>query len=141
MVSIGLLIFFVLLYHISEGATEGYIWADEAQRLTNPIIKGFASGEGLFGYHSWRFIENVGIIGTVLSFRNIWVFVGSWMAGYFFYERVLNFVVDGTVLKPEGWLFGMFGFEIPRYFWQDLMLLTVGVILIIEGVYEHKRTT
>ena len=151
MISIILLIFFVLLYHISEGATEGYIWADEIQRQVNCIIKGSASGNGIFDYHGWRFFETVGIIGTVLTYYRVWyhnfgiwmfwMFIGSWLSGYFFYERILNLVVNGSIFKPEGWIFGIFGFEIPRYFWQDILLLIIGVSLIIYGINKRKKGT
>ncbi|MCJ7801820.1 MAG: hypothetical protein MUP82_05630 [Candidatus Marinimicrobia bacterium] len=138
----------ILLYWFAEGATEGYTWADPDHRMENVIIKGGAQGNGILDYHSWRFLEVLGIYGAtliaILSIRNIrrfiWSGIGSMLVGMFIYERVLNYVNDGTIYKESGWRFYIGGIEIPRYFWQDITLLVIGLSLIVVGIiYNYKN--
>lgn len=134
-------ILLILLYWFAEGATEGYTWADKTQRMENVIIKGSTKGNGILDYHSWRFFEVLGIYGATLlgifSVRRdptlIWTGIGSILSGMFIYERVLNYVDTGTIFKEPGWIFYIGGIEIPRYPWQDILLLLIGIGLILTG--------
>jgi len=131
----------ILLYWFSEGATEGYTWADKEQRMENVIIKGGAKGNGILDYHGWRFFEVLGIYGATLlgifSIRRdptfIWTGFGAILAGMFVYERVLNYVDKGILFKEPGWVFYIGGLEIPRHPLQDITLLIVGISLIAIG--------
>ena len=151
--------FFILLYHISEGATEGYIWMKPAARRENPIITPNS-------YHTWRLLENIGIAGMVLTVL-VFVFViimkveelenindsailyillkstlsrlieqliyfgiGMWFIGYFAYERVLMYVSTGKFFKERGHIYHLLGIDIPRYPWQDFTLLGIGGLIL-----------
>jgi hypothetical protein len=147
MIKTILFILLIQLYWFAEGATEGYTWADREQRMENVIVKGRADGNGILDYHGWRFMEVLGIYGAtllgILSIRKdptyIWLGIGSIMAGTFVYERVLNYVVDGTIFKEPGWQFYIAGLKIPRYSWQDITLLIVGIGFIVAG-YTFRFT-
>ena len=136
-----LFILLIWLYWFAEGATEGYTWADKTQRMENMIIKGGTVGIGILDYHSWRFFEVLGIYGATLlgifSVRRdptfIWTGVGAILSGMFIYERVLNYVDTGTIFKEPGWIFYIGGLKFPRYPWQDITLLIVGISLIAVG--------
>jgi len=137
-------IFLILLYWFAEGATEGYTWADSEQRMENVIIKGGSDGAGVLDYHGWRFMEILGTHGAILIavlfsivYSYIWVGVGSMLVGMFLYERVLNYVINGTIYKEPGWIFYIAGIEIPRYFWQDILLLLAGIGLIVFGLIKY----
>ena len=142
------IIFFSLLYWFSEGATEGYTWADTIRRSINVIICGkIGSGAGILDYHGWRFLEVLGILSVaLLSWKakdelpvnldvNFYlVFGGSQLAGTFLYERVLMYVANGNLFKDPGWIFHIIGLEIPRYQYQDWFLLFCGIIAIYWGL-------
>ena len=142
------IIFFSLVYWFSEGATEGYTWADSIRRDINIIISGtLGDGAGILGYHGYRFLEVLGILSIALlswilkpkPFRNsgfnyYCIFFGSQFTGAFIYERVLMYVSRGILFKDPGWIFKMFGLEIPRYPWQDWIILTIGVLFIVWGL-------
>ena len=138
----------ILLYWFSEGATEGYTWASQEQRMENAIIKGGAHGNGILDYHSWRFFEVLGIYGAtflgIFSIRRdstfYWTGVGAILAGMFVYECVLNYVDTGTIFKEPGWLFYIGGAVIPRYPWQDICLLITGISLIGIGYFRIYRS-
>ena len=138
-------ILLIWLYWFAEGATEGYTWASTDQRMENIIIKGASEGNGVLDYHGWRFLEILGTHGAILivilfglgKLEYIYSGLGSMLAGMFTYERVLNYVNNGTAFKPPGWIFYIAGIEIPRYFWQDLGLLVIGLGLIGLGIYKY----
>ena len=147
MIKLITFILLIFMYWFAEGATEGYTWADSEPRLENVIIKGGSEGAGILDYHSWRFLEVLGTHGAILiailfglsrsSF--IYTGIGSMLVGMFTYERVLNYVNSGSIFKPPGWIFYIGGIEIPRYFWQDLILLGVGLVLIGLGIYYYLK--
>ena len=92
-------------------------------------------------YHAWRLGENIGIVGcifSVLLIPSFWslllTFGGSWMLGYFVYERALNYVVRGELFKQDKTEYHIMGFVLPRRQWQDYIVVGVGVILLILGV-------
>jgi len=147
MYKIILFVILILIYWFAEGATEGYIWANNDQQMENVIIKGGSEGNGILDYHSWRFLEVLGIHGAILCAilfginrkSYIYIGIGSMAVGMFIYERLLNYVAHGTLFKEPGWIFYMAGIEIPRYFWQDLVLIIIGWIAIAFGVYYYLK--
>ena len=131
----------MLLYWFSEGATEGYTWAKPKQRLQNKIICGcYGTGNGILDYHTWRYGENIGILGSILCgyfFVSYWslllLAVGSCWAGTFLYERVLNYIVYNKLFlqKPD---YCILWRTLKRYIWFDFIYLIVGLFLITIGV-------
>lgn len=133
--------FFVLLYWISEGTTEGYTWASLQRRLQNKLICGrFKSGNGLLDYHTWRYGENIGILGSVLCsffFTSFWslllIAVGSCWVGVFFYERVLNYVMyDKLFLQKSD--YHILWWKFKCHIWINFVYLIVGLTLISIGI-------
>ena len=135
----------MVTYWLSEGCTEGYTWANKEKRKTNKLIfggisKGVRSGTGYLDYHAWRLGENIGMVGSIFSaflFTNFWslllVFIGSWMLGYFIYERALNYICIGTMFAIKGpWK--MMGIELPRSNTFDCLIALIGISLIIIGI-------
>ena len=135
----------MLIYWFSEGCTEGYTWASKEKRKTNILIfggvkNGQRSGMGLLDYHAWRLGENIGMVGSIFSaflFSNFWsllfVFTGSWMLGYFIYERALNYICYKDMFPQKGpW--GMMGIEIKRSNIFDCLIALIGITIIIIGV-------
>ena len=128
----------VILYWISEGATEGYTWAGE-RRNTNKLIGGSHRKDALMDYHAWRILENVGIWGAVViaffletTFLRMFLLgAGGWFMGTCFYEMALNYVASGTIYKKSSFKWHILGMDIPwvtgRGIWA---LLAVGVTLL-----------
>ncbi len=129
---------FLLLSFIAEGATEGYVWADETQRLSNPIIKGGADGSGILDYHSWRTFETFFLFFASACLLGLGG-LGTSCIGLFVYERILNFVDKGVWFKPEGWEYYIGGIIIKRYMWQDYLVLIIGVALISYYFIKKQR--
>ena len=136
----------MVIYWLSEGCTEGYTWANKTKRKNNKLIfgaihKGKRDGVGYLDYHAWRLGENIGMVGSIFSaflFSNIWslllTFGGSWMLGYFIYERALNYVVSGDPFVKKGpWK--MMGIELQRSNTFDYAVAVLGIGLIIWGIF------
>ena len=76
----------IILYWFSEGVTEGWTWSTKKRKETNKLIHPNNKSNGIFDYHMWRILENVGVWGTVIlaflmnaSFSKFfWLGVGSW---------------------------------------------------------------
>jgi len=145
---IGQLLFTITMvtYWLSEGCTEGYTWAKSKRRKENKLIfgaihKGKRDGVGYLDYHAWRLGENIGMVGSIFSaflFSSFWslslTFLGSWMIGYFVYERALNYVVtdDPFVIKGP---WKMMGIEIPRSNAFDWAVAGIGLGLIVLSIF------
>ena len=143
-------LFFMVVYWFSEGCTEGYTWANAKKRKSNKLIfgsvnkKGKPSGQGILDYHAWRLGENIGTVGCILSAYSLgmWVetgfydllliWLGSWMVGYFVYERALNYVCLGDAFASKGpWK--MMSISLPRSNVFDWGVCIVGVIIFYLG--------
>jgi len=135
----------MVIYWLSEGCTEGYTWANKTRRKENKLIfgaihNGKKDGVGKLDYHAWRLGENIGMVGSIFSaflFFDIWslllTFGGSWMLGYFVYERALNYVCLGSPFANKGpWK--MMGIELPRSNTFDYAVAVLGIGLIIWGI-------
>jgi len=132
----------MVIYWLSEGCTEGYTWANKTRRKWNTLICG-SIGKGAKGkldYHAWRLGENIGIVGcifSVLLIPSFWslllTFLGSWMVGYFVYERALNYVVSGDpfVKKND---YHLMGITIPRSNTFDSAVAVIGIGLVVWGI-------
>ena len=141
--------FFMVVYWFSEGCTEGYTWASKARRSKNALIfgsvnkKGKPSGQGFLDYHAWRLGENIGTVGCMLTaftlgnvgvsfYSLVLVWLGSWMVGYFVYERALNYVCLGDAFASKGpWK--MMSISIPRSNAFDCGVCLVGLIIFYLG--------
>ena len=145
---IGQLLFTITMvtYWLSEGCTEGYTWAKAKRRKENKLIfgsitKGKRDGVGYLDYHAWRLGENIGMVGSIFSaflFTSFWslllTFLGSWMIGYFVYERALNYVVnDNPFIEKGPWK--MMGIEIPRSNAFDWAVAGIGLGLIVLSIF------
>ena len=132
----------MLIYWLSEGCTEGYTWAKPKRRKENKLIfgsitKGKRDGVGYLDYHAWRLGENIGMVGSIFSvflFTSFWslllTFLGSWMLGYFIYERALNYVCLGSPFASKGpWK--MMHISIERSNKFDWGVFVIGCILVI----------
>jgi hypothetical protein len=144
---IGQILFTIamVIYWLSEGCTEGYTWADKTRRKWNKLICGRRSSDKdssfKLDYHAWRLGENIGIVGcifSVLLIPSFWslllTFLGSWMLGYFVYERALNYVVSGNpfVKKND---YHLMGITIPRSNTFDCIVAIIGLVLVILGIF------
>ena len=142
---IGQILFTIamVIYWLSEGCTEGYTWANKTRRKWNKLICG-SIGKGAKGkldYHAWRLGENIGMVGSIFSaflFTSFWslllTFLGSWMVGYFVYERALNYICLGDPFSAKGpWK--MMGIEIPRSNTFDWCVAGIGLGLIILSIF------
>ena len=147
MIILGLLfVFFMLVYWLSEGCTEGYTWANKSRRTKNSLIfgvikKGKPDGKGFLDYHAWRLGENIGNVGCMLTAYTLGVvgmnfidivliWLGSWMMGYFIYERALNYVCLGSPFASKGpWK--MMHISIERSNKFDWGVFVIGCVLVI----------
>lgn len=145
----------ILWYWFSEGLTEGYTWAhgsrDEDRRRrcrTNKLITGHHGddGVGVWGYHMWRMLgENGGIAGALimtalifyLETTTLWQYglllLGSWMIGYFAYERALCYVYRGNAWASRD-RYHFWKFSIKRSNLFDDIVLMVGMALVAVGI-------
>ena len=145
---IGQLLFTItmVIYWLSEGCTEGYTWANKTRRKENKLIfgsitNGKRSGVGYLDYHAWRLGENIGMVGSIFSaflFTSFWslllTFLGSWMVGYFVYERALNYICLGDPFSAKGpWK--MMGIEIPRSNTFDYAVAGIGLALVVLSIF------
>ena len=142
---------FMVLYWLSEGCTEGYTWANAKRRKSNKLIfgseskKGKPSGKGILDYHSWRLGENIGTVGCILAAYSLgmWVeinfydlvkiWLGSWMIGYFVYERALNYVCFDDAFKVKG-EYHLMNITIPRSNKFDWGVCILGCVIFYLGV-------
>jgi len=139
---------FSIWYWIGEGATEGYTWASEKRRVENVLISPgvhddpfWYTANGFMCYHSWRVLgENIGILGMIISaiyFSCPLLVVIGWIAGstlisIFFYERILNYVSYGKLFPQKtDWDLFKGKIRIPRRPWQDWLMLSIGIIILI----------
>ena len=145
-------LFFMVVYWFSEGCTEGYTWANKARRSKNSLIfgsvnkKGKPSGQGILDYHAWRLGENVGMVGCILAgstlgtvgvsfYSFVLVWLGSWMVGYFVYERALNYVCSGSAFTTKGpWK--MMHISIERSSKFDVAVCIAGLIVFYLGAFS-----
>ena len=141
---------FMVLYWFSEGCTEGYTWATKSRRSKNSLIfgnikkNGKRSGIGLLDYHSWRLGENIGTVGCILSAYSLgmWVetnfydliliWLGSWMIGYFVYERALNYICFDDAFKVKG-EYHLMHITIPRSNKFDWVVCILGFVIFYLG--------
>ena len=141
---IGQILFTIamVIYWLSEGCTEGYTWANKTRRKWNKLICGSINSEskGKLDYHAWRLGENIGIVGcifSVLLIPSFWslllTFGGSWMLGYFVYERALNYVVSGDPFVKKS-AYHLMGITIPRSNTFDCAVALVGIGLVVWGI-------
>ena len=147
---IGQLLFTIamVIYWLSEGCTEGYTWASKKERKENKLIfgsitNGQRSGVGYLDYHAWRLGENVGTVGCMLvaftlgsvgvSFYSlVLIWLGSWMVGYFVYERALNYVCLGDAFASKGpWK--MMSISLPRSNVFDWGVCVLGLVIFYLG--------
>ena len=142
-------LFFMVVYWFSEGCTEGYTWANAKRRKSNSLIfgsvnkKGKPSGQGILDYHAWRLGENLGNVGCMLiafilgingaSFYSlVLIWLGSWMVGYFVYERALNYVCSGSAFTTKGpWK--MMHTSIERSSKFDIAVCVLGLVIFYLG--------
>lgn len=110
---------FTLLYWISRGFTEGWKWADKIPSSA--------------AYHLWRLIEVIAIFGIVLFTPTIWVFLAQNLIGMFIYERINMYVDQRKWFKEPGAIFDI-GLKIPRYKWQDYLLLLLGIGIWVSQI-------
>ena len=132
----------MVIYWLSEGCTEGYTWANKTRRKWNKLICG-SIGKGSNGkldYHAWRLGENIGIVGCIFSVLLIPSFLsllltfgGSWMIGYFVYDRALNYVVSGDPFVKKN-AYHLMGITIPRSNTFDYAVALIGIGLVVTGI-------
>ena len=142
-----LFVVFMLVYWLSEGCTEGYTWANKKRRTNNSLIfgamkKGKPDGKGVLDYHAWRLGENIGNVGCMLTaytlgkwcdfgfYELVSVWLGSWMMGYFIYERALNYVCLGSAFASKGPR-KMMHISIERSNKFDWGVFVIGCILVL----------
>ena len=142
-------LWFMVVYWLSEGCTEGYTWASKSRRVKNSLIfgsmrNGKPSGQGFLDYHAWRLGENIGTVGCILTaftlgtigvsiYSLTLVWLGSWMVGYFVYERALNYVCLGDAFASKGpWK--MMNISIPRSNVFDWGVCVLGLVVFGIGV-------
>ena len=143
-------LFFMVVYWLSEGCTEGYTWANAKRRKSNKLIfgsvnkKGKPSGQGILDYHAWRLGENIWTVGCMLAaftlgsvgvsfYSLILIWLGSWMVGYFVYERALNYICSGSAFTTKGpWK--MMHISIERSSKFDISVCVLGLIIFYLGV-------
>ena len=133
----------IVLYWFSEGVTEGSTWSTKKRKETNKLIHPNNKSNGIFDYHMWRILENVGVWGTVIlaflmnaSFSKFfWLGVGSWFIGTFCYEAALNHVNKGTIYKPVDYKWHILGYDIPWWGGKRIFVLpAVGFVILLYGI-------
>ena len=127
-----ILVVLLFMYWLGEAATEAYTHMSGQERLENPVIKsGWTKANAGLDYHTWRTLEYVGIIGTVLYLlpaeSRIW-YIGMTFIAWFFYQRLLGFARFG-VWFPVKADYNIGALMIPHKKWLDWIVLTSGVAL------------
>ena len=136
----------IVVYWFREGVTEGWTWSTKKRKETNKLIHPNNKSNGIFDYHMWRILENVGIwgaviVGFLMGCYNIefgkffWLGVGSWFIGTFSYEAALNHVNKGTIYKPVDYKWHILGYDIPWWGGKKIFILpATGLIILIYGI-------
>ena len=124
----------LFMYWLGEAATEAYTHMNEVERLDNPVIKsGWRKADGWLDYHTWRTIEYVGIIATIIYLLPPdlrWFYAGMTLVAWFFYQRLLGYARFGE-LFPYKYPYNISGLMIPHPKWLDWVAYGVGEIIII----------
>ncbi len=113
------------IYFVGEGATEALTWNMDRDAI-NPRY-----------YHSWRIVENLGLIIIILlliftkKVRNIWISILATSSGLAIYEFVFRQIGHGSwkYYKPETW----FGIANPNYqIWLGILFISlIGIMLLL----------
>jgi len=136
----------IVLYWFSEGVTEGWTWSTKKRKETNKLIHPNNHSNGIMDYHGWRIFENLGIWATVIlaflldsSFSKFfWLGLGAWFIGTFSYEAALNYVNKGTIYKPVGYKWHIFGYDIPWWGGKRIYALPItGCLIILYAIIVH----
>ena len=132
----------ILLYWFAEGVTEGYTWASQERRGSNKLIHPNNGNNGLFDYHVWRFLENLGIWGAIAcgimmgSSWGVWLIgIGAWFMGVTIYEFALNHVCSGSIYKKDDFTWHFLGIELEWPTGPSIWgFYFIGLILFVLGV-------
>ena len=149
MITESIFLISMVVYWLSEGCTEGYTWAASVRRKENKLIfgsvnkKGKPSGQGILDYHAWRLGENIGTVGCILAgftlgvidvnfYSFVLICLGSWMVGYFVYERALNYVCFDDAFKVKG-EYHLMNITLPRSNKFDWGVCILGLVIFYLG--------
>ena len=110
----------ILLYWISRGFTEGYRWADKIPSAKN--------------YHIWRLVEVLAILIALNIHYGAEFIFGEMCVGAFLYERINMKISQNKWFKKEGEIFDI-GYKIPRYKYQDFIILGAGLLSLGIGIF------
>ena len=137
----------IVIYYIARGCIEGYTFTTHEKRLSNIFInpggKWRTLSKGIMDYHTWRYIEQIGVmLALAFSFlgaeANIFVFALTVIAaialGWTFYESILNYIHSGEHYQDKVFTIGKYAIPIPgwlKYLGIVLALLCGTAILAI----------
>ena len=134
-------IIFVLIYCFAEGATEGFTWSSNQERINNQIIShNFQEGRGFLDYHSFRNLELLGISGAIITAlflslslkRFLLLLFGSFAFGLsLIYERVLQYVAKGYLFEPHPPKYNILWFSFQSSNILEIIVGIIGLILLI----------
>jgi len=128
------LIICLFAYWLGEAATEAFTNMSQIKRVENPVIKsGWGKADGWLDYHTWRTIEYLGIIITILillpTYKKVW-YVGWTLVAWFFYQRLFGYARKGELFPYKSpYRIGRFRIPHNRYI-LDPLTLAVGSALI-----------
>ena len=130
----------LFMYWLGEAATEAFTHMNDQQRIENPVIRsGWRVADGCLDYHTWRTIEYLGIIGTILYLLPSeirWFYIGMTLIAWFFYQRLLGYTRKGELFPYKSpYNIGRFG--IPHPLWLDWVALVVGFGIVIWDLYNR----
>jgi hypothetical protein len=136
----------IVLYWAAEGVSEGFTWANKTRKKKNKLIcLHMGDGDaGMFDYHAWRILENLGIWGTVIiaflldvTFSKFFLLgLGSWLIGTCLYEFALNYVNKDTIWKPVDFKWHILGYDIPWWGGKRVLALpVVGLSVLVYGIF------
>jgi len=124
-----LIMFFIFLWLACRGILEGMVWKRYLRLY-------------LLDYHGWRVLENIGIMGALISsnlaggFDAIPLIIGAYIFGTFvIYERLLNKIYYNecfTTLKRYYMCFGV-PFKRLNSILEFIIAFIVGGLLIFVG--------
>ena len=119
-----LFIISILFWCLATGLREGTVWNDNWKEVL-PI-----------GYHFWRTIEYISVIGMMLTYQNFWLMIGMGMFGLcFIYERALQYIDYGEFWhKQNAWK--ILKWEIPFTNRFQIIAGLTGLIITIWSLYE-----
>lgn len=121
-----------VLFYVTIGLTEGYHWADDAQRRTNIFIspKFKKIYRGILDYHVWRMLTHIAVFLLVWKGTGNFLLVMGWnLIGTWLYERMENKVASDTWFTGKQWNFWML--SIWRPWWLDSALGLVGITCLL----------